>query len=106
MDKMLDKVMDLAAKYQDLNRIEFPENPGLDEKVVVFGRDEIAVGNLLSRISLDFFTQSKTPLQLYGSGDCLIVDGSFTVTSKNQEMNLENLFQLTEDLVRAFEGSS
>ncbi|MGB2964433.1 MAG: hypothetical protein WBB69_10660 [Anaerolineales bacterium] len=106
MDKMLDKVMDLAAKYQDLNRIEFPENPGLDEKIVVFGRDEIAVGNLLSGISLNFFTRSKTPLQLYGSGDCLIVDGSFTVTSKNQEMNLENLFQLMKDLVRAFEGSS
>ena len=104
MDKILDKVMDLAAKYQDLNRIEFPENPGFDEKIVVFGRDEIAVGNLFSRMSLDFLTPGKTPIQLNGSGDCLTVDGSFTVSSKDQEMNLENLFQLTEDLVRAFEG--
>jgi hypothetical protein len=103
MNKVLDKVMDLAAKYQNLSRLEFPDKPGFDEKIVVFGRDEVAVGNLLSRINLDILSRGKNPLQLNGSSDCLTVDDSFSISSRDQEKHLENLYQITRDLVHTLE---
>jgi hypothetical protein len=103
MDKMLDKVMDLAAKFQDLSRIEFPDKPGFDDNYVVFGRDESAVRSLISRVSWDYLSRGKTSLQVNGSGDFLTVDSSFSMSSDDNNQNLEELYQVTTELARRLE---
>ena len=103
MDKMLDKVMDLAAKSQDLNRIEFPGDPRFDDHYIVFGRDENAVRTLISSVSWDYLTREKTPLLINGSGDFLTVDYSISTTSENKEKSLEALYRATTDLTSRLE---
>ena len=103
MDKMLDKVMDLAAKYQNLSRIEFPGDPSFDDHYVVLGQDEDAVRTLISRVSWDYLTREKTPLQINGLGDFLTFDYSISGTSENREKNLEALYRVTTDLTSRLE---
>ncbi|MCJ7716978.1 MAG: hypothetical protein MUO54_10735, partial [Anaerolineales bacterium] len=45
MDIALDKVLDIAEKYQGLKRIDLPEQYGGENQFVVFGQDEYAVRN-------------------------------------------------------------
>jgi hypothetical protein len=104
MDKMLDKVMDLAAKSQDLSRFEFPEKPGFDESCILFGRDEAALRELMDRVSWDDLTRGKKFWNFQGSGDFLIVDYGLTINTKEKEKHLDELYRVTTELARRLEN--
>jgi hypothetical protein len=104
MDRMLDKVMDLAAEYQDLSRIEFPDRPEFDDRCIVFGRDQDAVRDLISRISLDDLSRGKNLLNVSGSGDFLTVDIGTTFNSNEKDKHLEELYRVITDLARRMEN--
>ena len=103
MDKMLDKVMDLAAKSQDLSRFEFPEKPGFDERCIVFGRDEMAVRRLIDRVSWDDLTRGKSFFSFQGSGDFLTVDSGLQMRNQDKEKHLDELYRVTTELARRLE---
>jgi hypothetical protein len=103
MDGLLDKVLNFAAKHQNMVRIEFPEKPGFDGRFVVFGRDQGAVRDLVSRASWDFIALEETSLQFNGSGDFLAVDHSFSGASQDKEKKLTELYQIMVDLARRLE---
>lgn len=103
MDKILDKVFAWAANFQGLSRVEFPDQPGFDDRFVVFGRDEYAVKTLLSESVASGLYNNKLPLQLAGLGDFLTLETAHTTPSKDQDQDLRDLYQACLDLVRLFE---
>jgi len=102
MDKLLDKVLQLAEKYQGLARIEFPDRPDFDEGVIVFGRDEYAVRELLRGIHLSTLEVGKSPLHIAGSGDFLTVDFSLPSSSTTNENDLISQYQHFTRIYQAF----
>jgi hypothetical protein len=104
MDKMMDKVLDLAAKSQDLSRFEFPEKPGFDESCILFGRDEAAVRRLINRVSWDDLTRGRKFWSFQGSGDFLAVDYGLTLTTDDKEKHLDELYRVTAELARRLEN--
>jgi hypothetical protein len=103
MEKMLDKVLYLAGKYQGLTRVDFPEQPGFEERFVVFGRDPYAVQNLLSGSIASFLQSQQLPLQVAGIGDFLTVEFGYSTSPSGQEKDLRQLYQIFQDLVGIFE---
>jgi hypothetical protein len=103
MDKMMDKVMDLAAKSQDLSRFEYREKPGFDERFIVFGRDQDAVRRLIDRISWDALDRGKILLNIQGGGDFLTVDSGLDITTQDKEKHLDELYRVTTELARRLE---
>ena len=83
MDKLLDKVMSYAEKYLQLQLIEFPDRPEMDDQVVLFGQDPAAVREMLDRAELSALRTGDLPVQIVGGGDFLTVDFS-TANSLNQ----------------------
>lgn len=104
MDKMMDKVMDLAAKSQGLSHFEFPEKPGFDERCIVFGRDEGAIRRLIDRVSWDHLTRGMSFLSFQGSGDFLTVDSGLQMTKQEKEKHLDELYRVTTELARRLEN--
>jgi len=76
MDGLLDKVLAFSEGYLGMTRIEFPERPEIDDQLIVFGKDEAAVRELIDRINLSSITRMKTYLHIAGMDDFLTVDFS------------------------------
>ena len=76
VEKALDKVLASAEKRAGMKRIEFPDRPDFDRSVVVFGKDQAAVRELLSGFHPSSYTSSQTPVFIGGVGDFLAVDFS------------------------------
>ena len=106
MEKILDKVFKWAANFQRLSRVEFPDQPGFDDRFVVYGRDEHDVRTLFSGSTASGLSNNRLPLKLAGSGDFLIVETAHTTPPKDQYQDLRDLYQACLDLVRLFEERS
>ena len=76
VDSLLDKVLSLSEQYLGMSRIEFSDRPDLNDQVIIFGKDEAAVRDLLDKINLDSITRIKSPLHITGVDDFLTVDFS------------------------------
>lgn len=74
MESLLNKVLSYAEKYRGLRRIELPDLPDFDERVVLFGKDELAVNDLMKRVDLRAITRIETPVHISGMDDFLTVD--------------------------------
>ena len=59
-----------------MSRIEFPDKPVFNQQVIVFGKDEPAVRELMDRIHLDSIIMIKSPVHIAGLDDFLTVDFS------------------------------
>lgn len=103
MDKILDKVFTWAANFQGLTRVEFPDQPELNERFVIFGRNENAVRTLFSGSTASSLHNIKLPVRLAGSGDFLTVETAHTTPPKDQSQEFRKLYQVCLDLVRLFE---
>ncbi len=103
MEIVLDKVLEVAEKYQGLKRIEFPDQPGYENQFVVFGQDEYAVLNMLDRVNLSALSRSKNYLHLAGSGDFLTVDFSMPTSPRDPNRDFRAQHQEFLNLVRMFE---
>ena len=102
MDKLLEKVMSYAEGHLRLQRIELPDRPELDDKVILFGRDPSALREMLDRVGLYTLTSAEMPIQIAGSGDFITVDFS-TSTSPNQPgQDLVSRYQFFVQITRAF----
>jgi hypothetical protein len=88
MEGLLNKVLSVAEKYHGLQRIELPDRPGFDEQIIVFGKDQEAVREMLERIDLRSITSIKTPVHITGLNDFLTVDFSQMGSYKDQEHDL------------------
>ncbi len=103
LGNLMDKVFAWAANFQGISRVEFPDQPGFDDRFVVFGRDEYAVKTLLSESVASGLYNNKLPLQLAGLGDFLTLETAHTTPAKDQDQDLRDLYQACLDLVRLFE---
>ena len=74
MESLLNKVLSLAEKYRGLRRIELPDRPDFDEQVILFGKDEQAVRDLMEKVDLRAITRIETPVHISGMDDFLTVD--------------------------------
>jgi len=102
MDKLLDSVMAYAEKHLGLRRIEFPDQPEMDDLVIVFGRDPDAVRDMLDRVGTAALRNTDLPVQIAGSGDFLTVDFS-TASSLNQAgQGLATSYQIFTQISRNF----
>jgi hypothetical protein len=88
MEGLLDKVLSVAEKYSGLKRIDLDDRPGFDEQVIIFGKDQAAVKDLMIRIDLGSITSIKTPLHITGMNDFLTVDFSQMGSYKDPELDL------------------
>ena len=103
MDKLMDKVMDMAAKHQELSRIEFPDRPSFDDQCIVFGNDEHAVRDLMKHINLDRYSREYVPLHIAGLGDFLTVDFSYISSGNDPKNLLETQYRGLGEIIRWFE---
>lgn len=74
MDSLMDKVLAKADKYLGMGRIELEDRPDLDDQLIIFGKDQDAVKQLLETIDLRFISQFKSPVHITGIDDFLTVD--------------------------------
>ena len=88
MEGLLNKVLSVAEKYYGLQRIELPDRPDMDERVIIFGKDQFAVRELLERIDLRSIARTKTPVHITGLNDFLSVDFSQMGSYTDQEHDL------------------
>jgi hypothetical protein len=88
MEKMLDKVLELAGKYQGLSRIEFPDRADFNEQIIVFGKDQGAVRELIDRIPISSILSIKSPMHITGLDDFLTVDFSHMGSLKDPQTDL------------------
>ncbi len=88
MEKLLDKVLEVAGKYQGLSRIEFPDRPEIDDQIIVFGKDQGAVRELIGRIPISSIITGKSPLHIAGLDDFLTVDFSQMGSFQDPENDL------------------
>jgi hypothetical protein len=102
MDTLLDKVMDLAEKHLDLERVDFPDRPEYQDRFVAFGRDPYAVRELLSRSRLGSLESETLPVQIAGSGDFLTADFSVATASSNESQDLISQYHKFLEISRIF----
>ena len=88
MEKLLDKVLDMAGKYQGLSRVEFPERPEINDQIIVFGKDQGAVRELIGSIPFSSLIRGKSPLHIAGLDDFLTVDFSQMGSFQDPENDL------------------
>ena len=88
MEKLLDKVLEVAGKYQGLSRIEFPDRPDFNDQIIVFGKDPGAVRELMNRIPISSIIRVKSPLHIAGLDDFLTVDFSQMGSIKDPQNDL------------------
>ena len=102
MDKLLDKVMSYAEGHLQLQRIEFPNQPELDDKLILFGRDPAAVRDMLDRVGFYTLRSTEFPIQIAGSGDFLTVDFSTSSNLNQPGQNLVSRYQTFSQISRSF----
>ena len=88
MEGLLDKVLSFSEGYLQMSRIEFPDKPDFDQQVIVFGKDEAAVRELMDRIHLDSILRIKSPVHIAGLDDFLTVDFSQLSSYSSEESDL------------------
>ncbi|MBW1865258.1 MAG: hypothetical protein JRI64_06425, partial [Deltaproteobacteria bacterium] len=88
MEGLLNKVLSVAEKYHGLKRIVLPDRPNFDQQVIVFGKDQEAVCNLLAGVDLRSITRIGTPVHITGVVDFLSIDFSQMGSFKDQENDL------------------
>lgn len=102
MDKLLDKVMSFAEGYLQLERIEFPDRPELDDEIILFGRDSIAVREMIDRVGIYALRSTKQSLQIAGSGDFITVDFSTPSSPDQPTQDLASRYQTFVQIARSF----
>lgn len=102
MDKLLDKVMSFAEGYLQLERIEFPDRPELDDQLILFGRDSYAVREMIDRVGIYSLTSNKQSLQIAGSGDFITVDFSTPSSPDQADQDLASRYQTFVHIARSF----
>jgi hypothetical protein len=102
MDKILDKVLDYAEGYLQLERIEFPDRPELDDQIMLFGRNPAAVREILDRVGLYSLTREKMSLQIAGSGDFITVDFTMPSSADLPDQGLVSRYQTFVEISRKF----
>lgn len=102
VDKLLDSVMSFAEGYLQLERIEFPDRPELDDQVLLFGRDPSTVREMIDRVGIYSLRSTKLPLQIAGSGDFLTVDFSTTINPDQPDQDLASRYQTFIHIARSF----
>ena len=88
MEGLLNKVLSVAKKYHGLKRIELPDRPNFDQQVIVFGKDQEAVSDLLAGVDLRSITRIATPVHITGVDDLLTIDFSQMGSFKDPENDL------------------
>jgi len=84
----LDKVLTFSEGYLQMSRIEFPDKPVFNQQVIVFGKDEPAVRELMDRIQLDSIIRVKSPVHIAGLDDFLSVDFSQMSSYSSRDSDL------------------
>lgn len=102
MDKLLEKIMSYAERRLQLQRIEFPDRPELDDQMILFGRNPPAVREMLDRIGHQILRSSQLPVQIAGSGDFLTVDFSTSSSFNQLGEDLASRYQTFIQISRAF----
>jgi hypothetical protein len=102
MDTLLDKFISLAGKYQQMDRIEFPDDPKFDDQVIVFGSNETAVRDLLRGINLNSLITGRSPIHIAGNGDFLTIDFSLPSSYGSDENDLIAQYQQFTQISRYF----
>ncbi len=102
MDKLLEKVMSYAERRLQLQRIEIPDRPELDDQMVLFGRNPSAVREMLDRIGHQILRSSQLPVQITGSGDFLTVDFSTSSSLNQLGEDLATRYQTFVQISRVF----
>ncbi len=102
MESLLDKVLSLAGKSQDLTRIEITESREFGSQVIVFGSDQSAVQEMLRGIQLSSLLQIKSPIHIAGIGDFLTVDFSLPSSYSSEANDLITQYQQFTQLARYF----
>ena len=102
MDKLLDKVMDYAEGYLQLERVDLTDHPDQDDQVVLFGRSPTAVREMLDRVGLYSLLRNSIPLQIAGSGEFITVDISMSNNPNQPEENLVSRYQTCVEITRRF----
>ena len=102
MDKILDKVMNYAEGYLQLQRVEFPDQPDLDDRLLLFGQDPTAVRQMLERVGLYSLTHTKMRLRIAGSGDFITVDFSIPSSSNQPDRDLISCYQTFVEITHRF----
>lgn len=88
MEGLLDKVLSRSEKYLGLSRIELPDRPDFDEQVIIFGKDEAAVKELMKKVDLYSITSIKSPVHITGMNDLLTIDFTEMGPLNAQEFDL------------------
>jgi len=88
MESLLNKVLSVAEKYHGLKRIELPDRLDFDQQVIVFGKDQAAVSDLLEGVDLRSITRIATPVHITGVDDFLTVDFSQMGSFKDPQYDL------------------
>ncbi|MEJ2447340.1 MAG: hypothetical protein P8Y37_05285 [Anaerolineales bacterium] len=102
MDKMLDKVMDLAQNHLGLERVEFPDQPDYQDRFAVFSRYPAAAMDFLIENRLSSLRNESLPLQIAGSSDFLTVDFSISSAASNNNQDLIAQYNKFRDISRIF----
>ena len=102
MDKLLDKVMSFAEGYLQLERIEFPDRPDLDDSLILFGRDPYAVRKMIDRMDVYSLRSNKQILQIAGSGDFITVDFGNPSNADQTGQDLASRYQTFVHVARSF----
>ena len=102
IDKILDRVMSYAEGHLGLQRIEFPNQPELDDQLILFGQDPDAVREMLDSVGLNTFRSTQLPVQIAGKGDFLTVDFSTPSDLNQPGKDLVSRYQTFSQITRAF----
>lgn len=102
MDKLLDKVMDYAEGYLQLERIEFPDRPDLDDQIILFGRNPYAVREMLDKAGLYSLANTSQSMQIAGSGNFITVDFSIPSSPYQSGQDLVSRYQEFVHISRKF----
>ena len=102
MDKLLDKVMAYAEGYLQLERIDLSDRPDLDDQVVLFGQNPMAVREMLDRVGLYSLIKDTGSVQIAGSGDFITVDFSMPSNPNQPEDDLVVRYQTFVEITRRF----
>jgi len=88
IEGLLEKVLSFSEGYLQMSRIEFPNKPDFDQQVIVFGKDEPVVRELIDRIHLDSILRIKLPVHIAGLDDFLTVDFSQMSSYSSEDSDL------------------
>ena len=102
MDKVLDKVMSFAEGRLQLEKVELPDRPGQDDRMVVFGQDPDAVREMLDRVRITNIRTGDLPVQIGGIGDLLTVDFSSDSDINQTGHDLASRYQTFVEISRRF----